>query len=178
MPFFHTVFDKFYPAIRYVHEQVNGNPWFSEIIPGIWLGGAPTEPRDYRFLRDHGINAVVNIRAERKDDLAFYARHDITHLQLKVYDMLVPESADLETGSAFIEQQVQDGRTVLVHCAKGRVRSAVLLAAWLIKYRGLTWEEAVALLKAQRPLVKQEERHRRAVARWLAEYPPGEDPTP
>lgn len=169
MPLFHAVFDKFYPLIRFVHERVNHNPWFSEIAPQLWLGGAPTYPRDYAFLTENGITAVVNIRAERDDDQEFYRQRDINYLRLHVYDMTVPGSAELEAGAVFIDEQVRQGRTVLVHCAKGRGRSAVLLAAYLVGYRGMTFDEAVAFMKARRPLVKQETRHRRAVERWLAE---------
>ena len=42
MSLFHTVYDKMYPAIRFLYERVGRNEWFSEITPELWLGGAPT----------------------------------------------------------------------------------------------------------------------------------------
>jgi atypical dual specificity phosphatase len=168
MKLFHYLFDKLYPLIRFVHERVNGNEWFTEITPRLWLGGAPTYQRDYQFLLDHNVTAVVNIRAEREDDLALYQQHGIDYVQIKVYDMLVPQNEHFDTGVAFIKRHIDKGGTVLIHCAKGRGRSAVLMAAYYMQERGISFEEAVALMEEKRPLVKQEARHKAAAEAWLA----------
>ena len=165
---FHWAFDKLYPVIRYYHETLKGNDWFTQMTPELWLGGAPTTVSDYHFLVDHGIKAVVDVRAERHDDEAFYARQGISYLHVNVLDMLVPTSADLTQSTAFIRKQVEQGNPVLIHCAKGRGRSAVTMAAYLMQYHGMNFDEAVAFMKAKRRLVKQEPRHRQAAETWLA----------
>ena len=165
---FHRTFDRFYPLIRVFHERVRGNPWFSEITPHLWLGGAPDTAEDYAFLLEHRIDAVLNIRAEREDDTEWYERHGIRHLQLRVPDMAVPDAAVIEQAVTWITAQVGDGRTVLVHCAKGRGRSATLLAAYLMAARSLSYDEARAFLHSRRRLTKLEERHRRELALWWA----------
>lgn len=168
MNLFHTLFDKLFPLIRFVYEKVRGHDWFHEITPQLWLGGAPHYRRDYDFLLENGINAVVNIRAERQDDVALYQAHDISYLQLPVLDMTVPSTDVLTVGAAFIDEQVQEGRIVLVHCAKGRGRSATLLAAYLMKYAGMSFDEANDLLRRKRSLTKIENRHHRQLETWLA----------
>lgn len=165
---FHYLFDKLFPLIRFVYEKVRGHAWFHEITPQLWLGGAPHYPRDYDFLLQNGINAVVNIRAEREDDVNLYQAHDIVYIQLPVLDMTVPSPDILSQGAAFIHEQIQDGRTVLVHCAKGRGRSATLLAAYLMKYQNMPFAAANDLMRSKRSLTKLEGRHQRQLESWLA----------
>ncbi len=68
----------------------------------------------------------------------------------------------------WIDAQLADGRTVLAHCAKGRGRSATVLAAYLMREEGMSFGEASELLQSRRPLVKLEARHRRVLESWIA----------
>ncbi len=168
MNLFHRAFDKLYPFIRFTYERVMSQPWFSRITDQLWVGGAPTYKRDYDFILGEKITAVLNIRAEREDDTALYDRHGITHVQYRVPDVSVPDKDTITHAVAWIKQQVDDGRTVLVHCAKGRGRSATLLAAYLMREQGMTFDQANALMKSIRPLTKLESRHQRVLESWLA----------
>jgi protein-tyrosine phosphatase len=174
LSFFHQVFDKLFPVIRFIHERVRRNNWFDRITPHdrvtaeLWLGGAPHYKRDYDFLEKNNIRAVLNIRSERSDDTDFYAAHDITHLRLLVPDVWVPDEQAITEGVDWIKQQVAAQRAVLVHCAKGRGRSATLLAAYLMREAGYSYDEARALLKSKRKLSKLEERHRLVLEDWIA----------
>lgn len=171
---FHRGFDKLYPAIRFYYESIRRHTWFSEITPQLWLGGAPSYARDYQALLDLGIDAVVNIRAERDDDVEFYRQHGIRYARFSVPDVMVPDAETLTQAVDWIAEQVNEGRTVLVHCAKGRGRSATLLAAYFMREQGMTFEEAVDTMKRKRSLTKLEPRHQRVLDAWLAEQKPAE----
>ncbi len=166
---FHRAFDRLYPAIRFTYERLLGHAWFSQIEPRLWLGGAPTYGRDYAALTSHGITAVLDTRAERTSELAYYDAHGISHRKFHVPDVTVPDAAVLTEAVAWIDEQLADERTVLIHCAKGRGRSATVLAAYLMKTEGMSFEDVRDLLQSKRSLVKLEDRHRRVLEAWVAE---------
>jgi atypical dual specificity phosphatase len=171
---FHRTFDKLFPTIRFVYERIQRHNWFDRITPAdrvtaeLWLGGAPHYRRDYDFLVKHNIRAVINIRSERADDEAFYAAHDIAHLRLLVPDVWVPDEQAISAGVEWVKQQVADQRPVLIHCAKGRGRSATILAAYLMREAGYAYDEAKDLLKSKRKLSKLEDRHELVLKDWIA----------
>ncbi|MFK7803138.1 MAG: dual specificity protein phosphatase family protein [Anaerolineae bacterium] len=167
MSIFHYLFDKLYPIIRFIYERVQGNRWYDKITNGVWLGGAPTYARDYDYLIENRIGAVIDIRNERSDDLDLFKRHDIRHLKLRVPDIHVPSVEIISAGVDFIQQQIEDGRRVYVHCAKGRGRSATLIAGWLMKYKNMSFEEARDFMVSKRKLVKLEPRHGVGLKSWL-----------
>ena len=165
---FHWAFDKLYPAIRFTYERLLGHAWFSRVTPRLWVGGAPTYRRDYDALLADGITAVLDVRAERTADLAFYDAHGVSHHRLHVPDIGVPSEDVLTDAVDWIEAQLADGRTVLVHCAKGRGRSATVLAAYFMREERMTFDEASGLLRSRRRLVKLEARHRLVLESWIA----------
>lgn len=166
----HWTFDKLYPAIRFVYERVQGHPWFQPIDNNLWMGGAPTYERDYHFIVQEGISAVVDVRAERENDLALLDQHGIAHIKLNVLDVMVPPPEALDLGTAFMEKHIRSGGTVLVHCAKGRGRSATMVAAYLMRYHGYDYARARELLVDRRPLVNLQGRHQRALESWIEKY--------
>jgi hypothetical protein len=71
--------------------------------------------------------------------------------------------ATLDTTAALIDAGLRLGMPVLVHCEEGCER-APLAVAWFLKTRrGMTLDEAYALIKSRRPIVKD----RRS---WLGIY--------
>ncbi len=168
MSLYHYLFDKAYPLIRFTYEKIRRQAWFTQISDDLWLGGAPTYTRDYEFLRENGVGAVLDMRWERSADLEFYKTHDINYKKVKVFDVGVPTLEQTHDAVTFVRENVLAGRPVLIHCAKGRGRSGVILMAYLMRYEGMTFEEARAFVKAKRSLLKQEKRHKKTAEEWLA----------
>ncbi len=71
--------------------------------------------------------------------------------------------ATLDSTAAIIDYSLKLGRRVLVHCEEGCER-APLVVAWFLKTRrGMTFDQAYALLKSRRPIVEDRRR-------WLGIY--------
>lgn len=165
---FHRGFDRLYPAIRFSYERLLGHVWFTEVTPQLWLGGAPTYERDFGALLTSGITAVVDMRAERTSEPAWFEEHGVALRQYRVPDVTVPDASVLDDAVPWIADRVGEGRTVLIHCAKGRGRSATVLAAYLMQAEGMSFEEVDELLTSKRSLVKLQDRHRKVLESWLA----------
>ena len=88
---------------------------------------------------------------------------------MSVLDLFVPSSEQIEQAVNWTDEQLKDGRTVLIHCAKGRGRSATLFAAYLTRHNEMTYDEAHAFMLERRPLVKLKARHKVAVENWIDE---------
>ncbi len=166
----------FYPAIRFTYERIMGHEWFSQVTPRLWLGGAPTYGRDFEEIVALGITGVVDMRAEREAEAAFFAEHDIALRQYFVPDVTVPDEEVLTDAVGAITTWVDEGRTVLIHCAKGRGRSATVLAAYLMKAEGMSFDEVSEFLTGKRALVKLQDRHRVVLESWIAKQEA--EPTP
>ncbi len=68
----------------------------------------------------------------------------------------------MESTAALIDQALGRGTRVLVHCEEGCERAPLVVAWYLRARRGMTMDEAYALLKSRRPMVKDRRR-------WLNE---------
>ena len=111
------------------------------------------------------------MRAERTTEPEFFTDHGIAHRQYRVPDVTVPEPDVLTDAVAWLDDQLADGRRVLIHCAKGRGRSATVLAAYLMRTEGLSFDEVSRLLRSKRRLVKLQDRHRVVLEAWIAAQP-------
>ena len=174
----HWLFDKLYPPIRFLYESIQGHAWFDQLTPNIWIGGAPTYARDYDFLVENGITAVLDLRAEREDDVKRLTHEGIDYLRLRVLDVTVPPPEAIDAGVEFIHEHVQKDGVVLVHCAKGRGRSATLVAAYFMAYGEQSYAEANEFMVAKRPLVNLQRRHERALDSWVGQFWARERPEP
>lgn len=60
----------------------------------------------------------------------------------------------LEITAEIIDGALGGGRAVLVHCGAGSERAPLAVAWYLHRRRGITLDEAYALLKSRRPIVQ------------------------
>ena len=104
---------------------------------------------DWRTLRDRGVGALVNM-TERYWDPADLRDNGLAYLHLPVPDFAPPSTAQVEEFLRFCDEQIREGRAVVVHCRAGMGRTGTMLACYLV-HQGMDSEEAIRLVRARRP---------------------------
>ena len=137
----------------------------SEILPGLFLGGIdPTY--DFDFLRSAGITHVLSIFEADHSTHAMVTR-GVLHMSIRLYDSDTEPIYDVfEQACAFIEDALNSGGAVYVHCLMGISRSPTLVAAYLMKHKVMTSDAALKFLVERRPIVSPNDGFRAALERW------------
>lgn len=123
----------------------------SQITKDLFVGTTPAT-EDYDSLRALGVTLVINMRIERRPYPDLH-NPPMTRLWLPTFDhplIPIPINA-LRRGTQAALEAIDKGGKVFIHCAAGVHRSVAQAAAILIA-QGRTLPEAVALIKAQRPV--------------------------
>jgi len=122
---------------------------YSRITPQVYVGSQHGLLGKYR-LRMAGVTASINLREEFDYAEKWILFEDYLHIP--VLDEHAVSLDQLHDGIVFIQQVVNNGGIVYVHCASGVGRSVMLVIAYLIQ-DGMTFEEAYAKVKTVRPFV-------------------------
>jgi atypical dual specificity phosphatase len=124
---------------------------FSWVTEGKLAGsGLPVNKDEFEWLVDKGIKSVVSVR-EVPLPSKWLDHSKIDYLHLKVEDYGAPSIEIMNDAVNYIDEKIRSGKPVLVHCAAGKGRTGVMLAAYLIKKENLTAEDAIAKIRRLRP---------------------------
>lgn len=124
---------------------------FSWVIENKLAGcGLPVNEDEFAWLADQGIKSVVTVR-EVALPSDWLDGNDIKYLHLAVEDYGAPTIEELDQAVDFIDQQISNGRPVMVHCAAGKGRTGTVLAAYLVKKQNLSAEKAIEKVRSIRP---------------------------
>lgn len=137
-------------------------PVADTLAPGVLLGRLPGDG-DLRRLQ---ITALVDVCAELP-----CTTRGLRHASVPMLDLLTPDSDQLERAVTELAAARPAG-PVLLCCALGLARSALVAAAWLLR-AGLasSVEEAVAQVRRARPAVVIGKAQVARLRQWQQEYP-------
>jgi protein tyrosine phosphatase (PTP) superfamily phosphohydrolase (DUF442 family) len=127
-------------------KNMNNMSWINKQIA---VSGAFMDC-DIPLLKEQGINAVLDIRSERKDNEELIKKHSMDYLQVKVRDTFSPSYDQLEMAINFVKPLLDRGRKILIHCQNGAGRSTLIAIAVLAR-QGMKVADAVQLVKRRHP---------------------------
>lgn len=142
---------------------------FDWITPTLAVGGSFPANAIERLARDHRIAAVIDARAQSRDDEALMARHGIAFLHLPTDDTFALVDADLDAGIAFAANHIKAGQRVLIHCEYGIGRSALLALCVLVTH-GDAPLDALERMKKARTRISPSPHQFKGWVRWLGRY--------
>ena len=147
----------FWPTLawNFLLTKTTGYHWYDEILVDgksrLILGAFPwPQSMTDRLERVENVKVVINTVAE-KPGLSFGKNVEI--LSVPMRDFAEPSASDILHCVTEIDKAMKRGKTVYVHCKAGKGRSATAVLCWLVLKKGLSIEEAQALLLTRRPQV-------------------------
>jgi protein tyrosine phosphatase (PTP) superfamily phosphohydrolase (DUF442 family) len=122
---------------------------YSQVTPQLFVG-PQYKANGLRYLQRNGIHAVVNMRIEHDDAIRGLAPEQYCYLP--TIDDDAPSIEDLDSGVVFIDQVINSGGKVYIHCGAGVGRAPTMAAAYLIS-KGDTLEGALNTIRKARPFI-------------------------
>jgi protein tyrosine phosphatase (PTP) superfamily phosphohydrolase (DUF442 family) len=111
--------------------------------------GGRIRPQDIKALAGVGITDVVDTRAEHRDDAQALAKEHMELLYLPTPDTHPFTVEQMMQGAQWVQQRMERGGRVLIHCEHGVGRSALLACAVLV-YGGMHAQDALQLVQQKR----------------------------
>jgi atypical dual specificity phosphatase len=112
--------------------------------------GYPSSRGQLEWLVAHGVDSILTLTTS---PLAkeWVAGLPLTLGHVPMQDHAAPDVDGLNRGVNFIREQASAGKTVLVHCVAGEGRTGCVLAAYLMKEKGMNADDALKSLRAIKP---------------------------
>jgi dual specificity phosphatase 12 len=150
-----------------------------EIIPGLWVGDI-NSAKSIDFLRNNNIRLVINVtrdipnyyentdypveykRVPVDDSLLYSDISSMTYYLPKVVKFIYENMGHVAPyenkklvssyeNKKLVSSYENKNGNILIHCQAGLQRSAIVAAAYLVKYHHMTPNDAMAFVESKRP---------------------------
>lgn len=120
--------------------------WVTEHLAA---GHAPFSHEDLAAMKGQGIDAIVNLCGEYCDLHEIQQDSGFEVCYLPIADECAPDMVEMEKAIEWVDEIIDQGKKVLVHCRFGIGRTGTFVTAYLLKH-GLNLKAAAKILKSTR----------------------------
>ncbi|TRY68328.1 hypothetical protein TCAL_03807 [Tigriopus californicus] len=125
----------------------------NKIEKNLYLGNMEAAT-DVILLESHGITHIITLDSVPLPRKISSFLPKIKNLHIQVTDLPDEDILSFITSAlAFINEGIASGGNVLVHCFRGKSRSATVVTAFIMQKYNLSFEQALARVKAKRDCV-------------------------
>jgi len=122
----------------------------SLVLPNLYIGGEENA-KDFEWLKYRGITHIVNCARELKPHFP----NEFEYINLASEDVHTYNLNDAFFRShKFINQSLEAGGTVLVHCSQGISRSSSIVCYYMMHELEMSAKEALYFLKESHPIAR------------------------
>jgi len=135
---------------RRVHGKIARKPTnFGWLINNKLAGsGMPTSSSEIDWVLKQGVKSIITMT---EDPLPESWVKEIKYLHVPTEDLSAPDIDKIDQTVDFINKQIQNNESVMVHCAAGIGRTGTILACYLVKYHKLSATDAIEKVRKERP---------------------------
>ena len=109
--------------------------WVDKIL---CASGQPTGD-EYRWLRDHGVKAIINLRSEYNGDRSLITSLGMEYLYIPIENNAAPTIKQVKTFLDYVDKH----NPALVHCGHGEGRAGTMIACYRIARYGWSAQKAI-----------------------------------
>ncbi len=147
--------------LRRLFLNLRKKPDLSFINPDLAVGGFCS----VEGLWKYGINAILDLREEARDDDQILKKHSINYLRIGLPDRGIPSNGDVQHALEWIKSNLENNKRVFIHCNLGRGRAPLIACAYLIS-QGMSVDTAISEVKRKRSFMYLNSKQ----IKWIREF--------
>eukprot|EP01125_Pyxidicula_operculata_P003613 TRINITY_DN1475_c0_g2_i1.p1 TRINITY_DN1475_c0_g2~~TRINITY_DN1475_c0_g2_i1.p1 ORF type:complete len:190 (+),score=20.22 TRINITY_DN1475_c0_g2_i1:598-1167(+) len=137
----------------------------NEILPGLWLGSEDAGKASLEVLKSHGVTHVL-VPAYIGQNPIVYPEH-LTYMHLNLRDVSgVNIVNEFKLAFRFISAGLEQGGSVLVHCAMGISRSASFVVGYLMQSQKMSYRDAETFVRKKRSVIDTQKKFGDQLSLW------------